>query len=98
MILVKLGKEGGKITEYALEHGSKWNDLFGKAGMTVPSHDQFTVNGRMSSIFQNTLLCDKDVIMLTTSRSVQVRIARIGEPLVTAVSYTHLTLPTIYSV
>ena len=89
MLLVKIGKQGGRVGEFVMQDGATIEDLFRQSKMTVPAGGSWTVNGlQIGGMFgpkSNTKLTNKDIILITDRevRKVDIRIAKLGQILET---------------
>ena len=83
MVLVKIGKQGGRVVEYAVEHGAKVRDIMTKHGICKNENVSISLNGvQGNSSITEYVLHDKDVVMVSNSvAQMSIKIARIGESL-----------------
>lgn len=97
MILVKIGKSGGRVQEYAVQEGAKVRDVMTMYGINKSGDLSIIFNGaeRTSEITEY-LLKNGDVIMLTEAKKLlNIRFARIGDSIQHAQAREGMTVRTI---
>ena len=82
MILVKIGRMGGKITEYAFEDGTSIEKAFQISGVNLMSDERYEWNSATDKGL-SWILADRDrvLIMKKAPTWVNVKVGRIGEKL-----------------
>lgn len=79
-IFVKIAREGGKITEYALPYGILVRELCVKAGLTATLEECMFVNGSRNN--PNYILQDKDIVIIkrvpNQVTNITVRVGKVG--------------------
>jgi hypothetical protein len=84
VILVKIGRMGGKITEYAFDNGITIERAFRVSGIKIMPDEKFELNGgTANSVPHSWKLTDKDYILISLNivSQVNVKVGRIGEKL-----------------
>jgi hypothetical protein len=89
MNFIKIGREGGRIIEYAVNAGVTLQDMLNMASIMLTVDESIYVNDiKQNGDFLRESVLDRSRIIIKKEASIIVRVARIGEPLVNiGVSY-----------
>ena len=82
-IMVKIGRMGSKVTEYAIENGTLIRDILKLAGIQLSAGETVTIKGNTVGIDSGAL--DHEIMLISNTpppwNKITVKVARINEPL-----------------
>ena len=81
MLLVKVGRQGGRIQEFAMPPGARMQDVFKQASIQLAPGEICTKNGNQTNLFSGDGISNGDIILvMQAQKSLMIRVARLGKP------------------